>query len=301
MSNKYSIWTAALLAGLGGSAHAQPIPEQKSALVPSGKAQPAALTPATQPARITPAPLPPLVVLSSGGKAVAAPAPKPGTQAKLATVAAKAATPATVASTPTKKATQAKIAIVPAKVVAIQAKEVDAVAPIAPAPAVPAPQVKPQAMSVAAAGAVAARSGSATISEIAASQASALARAAAIKTTPLPAMPVMMAPMSSAQIVPELTAGQAIPILTTGSTKERTPPPPRPYVAAIIGLKGQELVEIQMGSDGAGYTLRAGDSIQNWSITRISDGRVHMATTEYSKKKRTSESKNKVIAVGDFL
>lgn len=300
MSNKFSLWTAALLAGLSNIAHAQSIPEPKSSLVPIGKAQPAAITP-TKPAPSAPAAsAPPLVVLTGTTKPVAA-VPKLATQAKLATAPTKVAPQAIVVTVPAKVATVAKVVTIPAKVVTVPAKATIVAAPAAPvaAPLAPKVQARPQAMPLSAAGAVAGRSGAATISEIAANQANALAKAAAIKTTP-PAITPAMPAMSSTQIVPELFGGQVIPNLMTSSSKARTPPPPRPYISAIIGLKGQEIVEIQPG-DGVGYTLRAGDSIQNWMITRIADGRVHMSTTEHNKKKRTSESKNKIVAVGDFL
>lgn len=274
MSNKYFPWTAIFVAAVGSIAHAQSIPEPKSSLVPIGKAQPAAITPTKPVPGPAAPPVQPLVLLAPATKPVPN-SPKLAAQAKTATV-------------PAKLATQAKTMTPPAKAVQVMP-------PTARATATPV-VAAPQPMSLTGAGSVTGRSGAATISEIAANHANALARAAAVKTTP----PTVLPSMSSAQIVPELTPGQVIPVLMTSSTKARTPPPPRPYIAAIIGLKGQEIVEVQPG-DGNGYSLRVGDSIQHWLITRIADGRVHMATTEYSKKKRVSESKSRIVAVGDSL
>lgn len=217
--------------------------------------------------------------------------------------AAETAPPIVKAATPTPA--KAAAPVVPAaKEPAKAAAAPPAATVVPPAPAVPTAPA-PKVVVLSAAGSAAAQSGTITIAEIAAHQAKKLAAQTNLATAiPAPVAPAIAPQQYQQQIVPELLPGSAIPVVMNTDSKPakaaRKPTPPRSYLASIIGLKGQEIVEIQNG-EGSGYMLKAGDSISNWSISRIADGKLFLVSSEYSKKTRKTTTKNKVLSVGDSL
>ena len=161
--------------------------------------------------------------------------------------------------------------------------------------------LRPKVVVLSAAGSPAAQSGTVTIAELAANQARKLASQAA--TTTGAGAHNMAGQQPYRQVVPELLPAAPIAVEMTADSKPAKPArkvAPRQYLASIIGLKGHEIAEFQTG-DGTGHTLKAGDSIANWSIQRIVNGKLFLITHEYSKKARQMESKSKVLSVGDTL
>ena len=97
------------------------------------------------------------------------------------------------------------------------------------------------------------------------------------------------------------------PIKLASSTKPSPPPaPPKPYFAALVGFKGQEVAEFRMGN-GTSFPLKVGGSIQNWTLTKIVDGHLILTSVDSPKagtKKspiKPITSKEKVLSVGDSL
>lgn len=179
-----------------------------------------------------------------------------------------------------------------------------AAAPVAaPSTPAPAPAPRPQVVVLSAAGSPAAQSGAITIAEIAANQAKALAAESAKKTLP-PNSGITAQPMRPAQVVPEILPATSIPVVMNSDIKLAAAPArkvaPRPYLASIIGLKGLEQAEISTG-DNLGASFKVGDSIGNWTIIRIAGGKLFVSSDEYSKKTRKTETKIRVLSVGDSL
>lgn len=166
---------------------------------------------------------------------------------------------------------------------------------VAAAPAA-APAPRPQVIVLPAAGS--SPQGAVTIADLAARQAQKMAA----QTAPV----ASAAPVGGQvyrQVVPEVIAAAPIPVVMDGQAKPSRSPKKaeqRTYLASIIGLRGEEVVEIQTG-EGPGHTLKTGDSIANWSISRIADGKLFLTSAEYSKKTRRTETRSKVLSVGDSL
>lgn len=289
MLSKLPVFTIALAAMTSASA--------QSILAGKEKA-PATVAVPVVPAKA--AGVPPLVI--SGGSSADSKVAAAAKAAVVKAAAVKAQQPAPAVPTVAAQRTKAVLltaAGTPAAVITTNNK-VPSPAPVAPiAPVVAAP--RPQVVVLTAAGSAAAQSGTVTIAELAERQAQKLAAQAAQAVSP-PA-PVTAPVAQVRQVVPELIPVTAIPVLMDGAAKPKRAPkatPPKSYLASIIGMRGQEVVEIQTG-DGTGHTLKVGDSIANWSIVRIVDGKLFLTSNEYSKKSGKTESRSRVLSVGDSL
>lgn len=150
------------------------------------------------------------------------------------------------------------------------------------------------------------KSAAVTIADLAAKQANALA-ASANKEVSAPG-PTMPSPIGQIQPkpVPELKPEQAIGLTTDRDVKPfqlAKPPPPKPYLAAVIGLKGKEIAEVQT-SPNSSITVKAGDSIKGWSVEKIVGSQLYLAKSEVvtaKKKKKTTVTRQYIWMVGDFL
>jgi len=150
------------------------------------------------------------------------------------------------------------------------------------------------------------KSAAVTIADLAAKQANALAASANKEVAaPGPAMPSPIGQMQP-KPVPELKPEQAIGLTTDRDVKPfqpaKPPPPPKPYLAAVIGLKGKEIAEVQT-SPNSSITVKAGDSIKGWSVEKIVGSQLYLAKSEVvtAKKKKTTVTRQYIWMVGDFL
>jgi hypothetical protein len=165
------------------------------------------------------------------------------------------------------------------------------------------------------------KSASVTIGELAARQAAVLAADADKKVTPTTI--VASAPSAAQQPigmqrtpVPELVPVKPIPVSMDKelsfmkSAPATPPPPPKPYIAAVIGLKGKEMVEVLIGNSSS--IVRVGDSITNWRLDSIVDGKLFVSSfvdpspgdkKKKSKKDKTPDpvKKSRILNVGDYL
>lgn len=161
-------------------------------------------------------------------------------------------------------------------------------APTAPAPVKPAPP---------------------TIKELADKQAAALAADASKPAAQ--ANPAVQAPVApQGQVIGALVPTSPIPVTMANAPKplkpieekKKAPPsPPRPYFAALVGFKGKEIAEFHIGSQD--LSMKVGDSINEWKITGILDGRLLLAGTSSKKVKGKTITvpKDRVLSVGDYL
>jgi hypothetical protein len=149
------------------------------------------------------------------------------------------------------------------------------------------------------------KSAEVTIAELAAKQASALAASANKEVS---ASGPVVTPIGQGQPrpVPELKPDQAIAITTDKDVKPflpvKPPPPPKPYLAAVIGLKGKEIAEVQT-SPVSSITITAGDTIKGWTVESIAGSKLYLAKTEVVKQKKKAKTVNRqfVWAVGEYL
>lgn len=114
-------------------------------------------------------------------------------------------------------------------------------------------------------------------------------------------------PPAGPLVVGELAPATPIPVTMTPNfkpLKAPVPPPPRPYFAALIGFKGQEIAEINIGN-GVSAPFKVGDSIKEWKITRVIDGRLILVSTSTrtskKKKKAAPAITERVLSVGEYL
>lgn len=153
-----------------------------------------------------------------------------------------------------------------------------------------------------------------TIKELADKQAAALAAEASKPAAQPPAAASTPAPVATnpvqGQIIGELIPTSPIPVSMQNPPKELKPipekkapppPPPRPYFAALVGFKGKEIAEVHIGSRV--LSLKAGDSINQWKITGVVDGRLMLSGTSSKKVKgkTVSVATDRALSVGDFL
>lgn len=145
-----------------------------------------------------------------------------------------------------------------------------------------------------------------TIQDLASKQAKAMAAESNKKVGGgLPGTPGT--PPAGPLVVGELAPAAPIPVTMTPNFKplmaSAPPPPPRPYFAALIGFKGQEIAEINIGN-GISTPFKVGDSIKDWKITGVIDGRLILVSTstKRSKKKKTAPVvTERVLSVGEYL
>lgn len=150
-----------------------------------------------------------------------------------------------------------------------------------------------------------------TIKDLAAKQADAMAADAnKLMTTTATVTPTPAANPVQGHVVGELVPVSPIPVTMANppkplkpvpEKKAPPPPPPRPYFAALVGFKGKEVAEVHVGSQI--LSMKTGDSISEWKITGILDGRL-LLTGKSSKKvngKTVSVTKDRVLSVGDYL
>lgn len=148
-----------------------------------------------------------------------------------------------------------------------------------------------------------------TISEQSALQAKSLADEAIKK------MSVKAAATSPVKnIVPELKPDSAIAVVLDKDQKKSTASVPvavvaKPYLAMIMGMAGLEIAEFQMPG-ARRKTVKVGEMIQQWRITRIQEGSLYLIDTTPTKIVQNKKSKQaqslsqpftKTLRVGDFL
>lgn len=149
-----------------------------------------------------------------------------------------------------------------------------------------------------------------TIKDLADKQAAALAADANKPIVTATPAPVSVAAPVQGQVVGELMPASPIPVTMANppkplkpipTKKEPRPQPPRPYLAALGGFKGKEVAEVHFGLQIV--AMKVGDSIAEWKVTRILDGRMFLTGTSSKKVKgkTVSITKDRVLSVGDFL
>lgn len=149
-----------------------------------------------------------------------------------------------------------------------------------------------------------------TIKELADKQAAALAADANKPIVTVTSAPASAAAPVQGQVVGELLPASPIPVTMANppkplkpipAKKEPPPKPPRPYLAALGGFKGKEVAEVHIGSQIV--AMKVGDSIAEWKVRSILDGRLFLTgtSTKKVKGKTVSITTDRVLSVGDFL